>query len=177
MIKPVTVPNRWLYLIAAILWNGVGVMLCRLAILWLSAVQKRPGLELVLVGISAAIPMSHFAFVPIAQKNIKRIGGLAGRVSVFAFQAPRGYLIIAFMMAFGFVLRHSFLPKEYLASAYEMIGISLILGSVLFYRAFWKAQYSHRASLDSAREPSLDSAREPSLDSAREPSLDSAREP
>jgi hypothetical protein len=139
-MKTITVPNRWLYLIAGILWNGAGVMLCRLAVLWLSVVQKRLGLELAIVGIGAAIPMSHFAFVPIAHKNIRRIGELVGRVSVFAFQAPRGYLIIVFMILFGFALRHSFLPKEYLASAYEMIGISLILGSVLFYRAFWKTR-------------------------------------
>lgn len=140
-MKTVAVPNRWLYLIAGILWNAVGVMLCRLAVLWLSTVPKRLGIELAIAGIGAAIPMCHFAFMPIAQKNIRRIGELADRSSVFAFQAPRGYFIISFMMLFGFILRHSFLPKEYLASAYEMIGTSLILGSVLFYRAFWKAQY------------------------------------
>lgn len=136
----ITVQKSWLYLIAGLLWNAVGVMLCRLAVLWLGVAGKRVGIELALVGISAAIPMSHFAFVPIAQKNIKRIGEFAGKASLLAFQAPRGYLIIAFMMAMGFVLRHSVLPKEYLASAYEMIGISLILGSVLFFRAFWKTR-------------------------------------
>ena len=139
-MKSVTVPARWLYLIAGLLWNAAGVMLCRLAVLWLGVAGKRVGIELALVGISAAVPMSHFAFVPIAQKNIKRIGEFAGKASLLAFQAPRGYLIIVFMMAMGFVLRHSVLPKEYLASAYEMIGISLILGSVLFFRAFWKTR-------------------------------------
>jgi hypothetical protein len=136
----ITVPKRWLYLIAGLLWNIAGLMLCRLTVIWLGVAGKRVGIELTLVGISAAVPMSHFAFVPIAQKNIKRIGEFAGKASLLAFQAPRGYLIIAFMMAMGFVLRHSVLPKEYLASAYEMIGISLILGSVLFFRAFWKTR-------------------------------------
>jgi hypothetical protein len=115
-------------------------MLCRLAVVWLGVVGNWMGLELALVGMSAAVPMSHLVFIPIAKKNIKRIGAFAGKASFLAFQAPRGYLIIVFMMAMGFTLRHSVLPKEYLASAYEMIGISLILGSMLFYRAFWKTR-------------------------------------
>jgi hypothetical protein len=139
-MKSIAVPVRWLYLIAGLMWNAVGVMLCRLAILWLGVVGKRVGLELALVGMSAAIPMSHFAFIPIAQKNIRRIGLFAGKASLLAFQAPRGYLIIALMMTMGFVLRHSVIPKEYLAGAYETIGISLILGSALFYHAFWKSR-------------------------------------
>jgi hypothetical protein len=138
-LKP-AVPKRWLLIIAGVLWDGVGLLLLRLAIGWLSLVHRRLGLELALLGVGSALPMYRFGFSHIVEKNIRRMNELSDRVCVFAFQAWRGYAIIAFMMALGYTLRHSGLPKEYLACVYLMIGSSLILGSLLFYREFWNSR-------------------------------------
>jgi hypothetical protein len=137
--KP-AVPKRWLLIIAGALWNGAGFLLLRLAIGWLLFVPRRLGLELTLLGVGSALPMYWFGFSHIAKKNIRRMNEFTHGVCVFAFQAWRGYAVIAFMMALGYMLRHSALPREYLACAYLMIGSSLILGSLQFYREFWNSR-------------------------------------
>ena len=55
---------------------------------------------------------------------------------VFSFISWKSYLIIAVMIAVGTILRHSAIPKQYLAILYIGIGLALILSSVRYMRIF-----------------------------------------
>jgi len=55
---------------------------------------------------------------------------------LFAFIPWKSYLIIAAMITMGAVLRHSDIPKQYLAILYIGIGLALILSSVRYMRIF-----------------------------------------
>jgi hypothetical protein len=59
-------------------------------------------------------------------------------VCFFAFQAWKSYLVIAFMVMFGFILRHSMIPKYYLSVPYTAIGGALILSSFHYYARLWR---------------------------------------
>ena len=51
-------------------------------------------------------------------------------------QVWRSYLIVIVMIAMGIDLRHSPLPKPYLAVLYGGIGMALVLSSVRYLRHF-----------------------------------------
>ena len=59
-----------------------------------------------------------------------------GKKCLFAFIPWKSYLIIAVMMTMGIVLRHSSIPKQYLAVLYIGIGLALVLSSVRYMRIF-----------------------------------------
>lgn len=129
-----TVSRRWLYLAAGLLWGGVGMMLCWRAAGWLAAESISRELLLSALGIAAGTVIYRFKFAKIADRNIKRIGHLRARASLFAFQSAASYLVIVFMMGLGIALRHSSVPKPYLAVLYIGIGLGMLLGSLRYYR-------------------------------------------
>ena len=75
----------------------------------------------------------YFGFSNVAKKNIERLSQFQDKVCFFAFQAWKSYLIIAVMAAMGAFLRHSPIPKQYLAVIYLAIGGALILSSFRYY--------------------------------------------
>lgn len=129
-----TVERRWLYLVAALLWGVVGIMLCARAYGWLEQETISHEVMLAALGIAAGAAIYRFKFSKIADKNIKRIGQLRENACVFAFQSKYTYLLIVFMMALGIALRHSPIPKPYLAVIYTGIGLGLFLSSLRYYR-------------------------------------------
>ena len=131
-----SVPRAWLMLIAGLLWCAVGVVLWVRALGWLRDLHAAMLLPILLgsaLGVIAHLTM----FVRIARKNLRRLRALPSRACVFAFQAWRSYLVIAFMIALGLALRISPMPKHVLAVLYTAIGSALILsGSVVGKAAF-----------------------------------------
>jgi len=109
-------------------------MLCLMAFHWLSDSIWPYNLIGAVSGFFSGIVIYHFGFSKIAQRNIKRIAGLPNQVCLFAFQAWRSYLLILIMMCFGFLLRHSSLPRIALAMIYLSIGTALTLSSSLYYQ-------------------------------------------
>jgi hypothetical protein len=67
---------------------------------------------------------------------------LPAKGCLFAFQAWRSYLIIGVMIGLGFVLRHSQIPKAYLAIVYFAVGGALILASFHYYACLWRTLVS-----------------------------------
>jgi hypothetical protein len=47
-------------------------------------------------------------------------------------------LIIAVMISLGLFLRHSSLPKQYLAVIYLAVGGALFLSSFYYYKLLWR---------------------------------------
>ncbi len=131
------VSKYWLIMLAGLMWSAVGILLCRLAYIWLSAADWYTALPLGLLGIISAVIAWLFGFSGIARKNIDRLCLLPDKCCIFAFQAWKNYLIIIFMIMLGIVMRHSPLPKQFLAVIYATIGGALFLSSFQYYQRIW----------------------------------------
>lgn len=130
------VPKRWLFAIVAVIWTGVGVLLCGRAILWIEPMSIGREILAEAGGLLIAIPGYSYLFTKIVQKNIDRIHRLPDPACAFAFAAWRGYFMIGLMVTLGIALRNSTIPKFYLAFPYTAMGGMLLIGSVNFYGQF-----------------------------------------
>ena len=131
------VEKKWLLLISGFMWSAVGVFLNSLTWRWLEMYDTQTAIVAHISGIALGITISLFGFSKIAGKNVNRIYALPEKVSVFAFQEGRSYLLIAFMMSLGiFIRRSGLIPKNLLAPMYIGIGFALFLTSFLYYKHF-----------------------------------------
>jgi len=144
--KP-AVSKYWLIAMAGMMWSAVGIMLCRQSYLWLAAVPGHLAVPLGSIGVIFAVIAYWFGFSGIALKNTDRLCLLADKSCIFAFQAWRSYLIIIFMITLGLTLRHSPVPKHFLAVIYIAIGGALFLASFQFYRRLWTIKILKRPCL------------------------------
>jgi hypothetical protein len=128
--------KRVLVLLAGLMWCGVGIMLVRFAITWLS----RPGISgagfYYAAGFISAMPIHHFGFLKIADKNLNRLMPLTAKKCVFSFMTWRSYIIVLIMVSMGIGLRHSSIPKQYLSILYNGIGLALFLSGIRYLRFF-----------------------------------------
>lgn len=135
--KP-AVPKSFLLVLAGIVWECVGVMLLLLAFSWLKATSETFLYFHWGAGIVLALLIHHFGFLKIVDKNLSRILQMDGKKCVFAFFPRKSYLLILVMVLMGAILRHSMIPKKYLAILYIGIGLALILSSIRYLRFFYK---------------------------------------
>lgn len=145
------VTKSCLIALAGLMWTGVGVMLCRLAYIWLAVISRAMAASLGLFGIGMAVAAYYLGFSKIARKNIKRLCLLTERTCVFAFQTWRGYLIIGFMTTLGIILRTSAIPKQYLAVVYTTIGGAIFLSSFHYYGLLWKIVFQQNPHQNESR--------------------------
>ncbi len=132
------VPKHWLLLLAGLLWFGVGCMLDGLAWSWLNTETVGEAAVLGSMGFAFAMAIHHFGFLRIVDKNLARILPMQGKRCVFSFMPWKSYLLIVGMSLLGATLRHSPLPKPYLAVLYTAIGTALILSSLRYFRVLFK---------------------------------------
>ena len=132
------VDKRFLIALSGIIWSIVGIILCSLALNWLSQTTAKNAIWLGIVGIILSLLIHHFGFLKLVDKNIKRIISKEGKICIFAFQPWKSYLIIAIMIGMGIVLRHSSLPKPYLSVIYIGFGGAMVLSSIRYHRIFLK---------------------------------------
>jgi len=136
-LKPAVSKNVLLFL-AGFMWICVGIMLLFLAISWLATASKTTlGLFLV-IGFVVALLVHHFGFLNIVDHNLERIMIMNEKQCLFSFISWKSYLIIIIMVTLGVLLRHSEIPKHYLAILYTGIGLALILSSVRYMRVFFR---------------------------------------
>lgn len=136
-LKP-AVTSYLLLFIAGTVWLLVGFMLLSLAFTWLSRASNINNHLFMIVGAVCALLIHHFGFLKIADKNLKRILEMKNKTCIFAFIPWKSYLIIAIMVLMGALLRHSIIPKHYLAVLYIAIGLALVLSSIRYLRAFFR---------------------------------------
>ncbi|MBU8913396.1 MAG: hypothetical protein KOO61_05180 [Spirochaetales bacterium] len=127
------VNKRWLFVLAGLMWSGVGGYLIYLAYGWLRPLPSGRAILLASAGVLLALVIYRFGFSRLAEKNIKRISQFKDRASIFAFQSWKSYIIIPVMIGLGIFLRKSPLPKQYLAIMYIGIGGGLFLSSLHYY--------------------------------------------
>lgn len=130
-----------LLLLSGVMWIAVGIMLLHYAYQWLVERGGIPALVLAVIGLVCSLAIHHFGFLKIVDKNLSRILPLKGKRCVFAFQPWKSYLIILVMVGMGIGLRHSPIPKPYLAVLYLGIGMALILSSLRYLRVFLRETY------------------------------------
>jgi len=131
------IARYWLWLLAGILWSGVGITLCIMACYWLSGIDWPVSIQGAGAGLGLGFLIYYFGFSHIARKNIHRIAQQPDTVCLFAFQAWKSYLLIVVMMLLGYTLRHSPVPRLILAVIYSAIGTGLTLSSSLYYAEFF----------------------------------------
>ena len=136
--KPAVTKNVLLFL-AGFIWACVGIMLLLLAFSWLSKVSHTTFYLFGGAGIAIALVIHHFGFLKIVDRNLDRILPMDEKKCLFAFIPWKSYLMIPVMITMGVVLRHSAIPKQYLAILYTAIGLALILSSVRYLRFFFRA--------------------------------------
>lgn len=129
-------PKRWLLILAGLMWSAVGIMLLNYAVSWLAIQFSTASVLLGILGIVLSVVAYRLLFLKIARTNIDRILALKEKACLFSFQAWKGYLIIVVMITTGILLRHSVIPKPYLAVLYTTIGAALALASISYYTQF-----------------------------------------
>ncbi len=123
-----------LLFIAGAVWMAIGTGLDLLAGSWLHREPTTPALLSAAIGVAAALIIHHFGFLRIVDRNLGRIRPMEGRRCAFAFIPLKSYGLIAVMILLGTLLRHSPLPKLYLAPLYIGIGTALVLSSIRYLR-------------------------------------------
>ncbi len=130
------VDKKILVLLAGLMWCGVGVMLISFSVNWLAHFDNR--LIFYSAGFIAAMPIHHFGFLKIADKNLNRLLPVTVRKCVFSFMTWKSYIIVIIMVSMGIALRHSPIPKNYLSVLYTGIGLALFLSGLRYFRFFIK---------------------------------------
>jgi uncharacterized membrane protein len=134
-IKPAVTKTVLLFL-AGFVWFCVGTMLLVLAYSWLADATRTIFFAFFGLGIGLALLVHHFGFLKIVDKNIERILPMVEKKCLFSFITWKSYLIIIVMVAMGSFLRHSAIPRHYLAVLYIGIGLALVLSSLRYIRVF-----------------------------------------
>ena len=111
-------------------------MLLNYSYSWLVLESRRIIIIFSGIGIVLALLVHHLGFLKVADKNLKRILLMEEKVSVFSFMTWKSYILVAGMIIMGITLRHSAIPKHYLAVLYIGIGFALILSSIRYIRFF-----------------------------------------
>ncbi|MBS0000142.1 MAG: hypothetical protein KFF73_14270 [Cyclobacteriaceae bacterium] len=124
-----------LVLIAGLVWVAVGTAMSRLAILWWQSYTGSFLILFVILGLILGIVKGYYIFSRIVRKNIDRISRMDKTGFVLAFIPWKTYLLIAGMVILGVTLRHSLLPRQYLAIIYMGIGLAMILSG---FQYFWR---------------------------------------
>ncbi|MDD8017337.1 MAG: hypothetical protein PHP42_03070 [Bacteroidota bacterium] len=133
--KP-AVPKSILFILAGLLWSVAGIILCQYALRWLMAVTWEQEAAFGIVGLVFAFIIYQAGFKAIVKKNLSRLHALPERPCLFAFASWKSYLLIGVMIMMGILLRHSAVPKYYLAVPYEAMGSVLVIGSISYYRSW-----------------------------------------
>ncbi len=131
-----TVARYWHLLTGGFVWFAVGNALILVACSWLSETQWPLNLFLALGSMGIGFVIHFYLVSRIALRNILRIQTLPEVTCLFAFQAPRSYFLVIFMMLLGFILRHLPIPKYITAPIYIMMGSALAFSSSLYFQAF-----------------------------------------
>jgi hypothetical protein len=141
-----SVDKSILVLLAGLMWCGVGILLVSYAVRWLSVCNGRKEFIFYSAGFLAAMPIHHFGFLKIADKNLNRILPITGNKSLLSFMTWKSYIIVIIMVSMGIALRHSSIPKPYLSILYNGIGLALFLSGIRYFRFFFKLIVEKRSS-------------------------------
>jgi len=129
------IPSSRLPLLAGMIWGAVGTMLLWRSLGWFLPAEKT-GLfwGTLVVGLVMAGGMIPGMFPKIVRKNLARLSERPTQACLFSVFAWRSWLLVSVMSIGGVVLRHSEIPRLYLAGPYLGMGLCLLSGSLMYFR-------------------------------------------
>jgi hypothetical protein len=136
-IKP-AVGRQTLLFMGGFVWVCVGGMLLTFSGRWLGAFHDASPIPFVLAGVFLALVVHHFGFLKIVDRNLGRLLTAREKKCVFYFMPWKSYPTVAIMAVLGVLLRHSPIPRQYLAILYIGIGLGLILSSMRYFRVLFR---------------------------------------
>jgi hypothetical protein len=128
------IDRKYLILLAGIVWCGVGIMLITFATTWLIRYDGKGNYLFYVAGFILAMPIHHFGFLKLADKNLNRLLPVTEKKCLFSFMTWKSYLTVIIMVSMGIALRHSRIPKQYLSIIYNGIGLALFLSGIRYLR-------------------------------------------
>ena len=130
-----TVGRRGLVRVAAAVWCCAGLVLLSLAAGWLIERGGSAAFLLAFGGLPIGLTIHRFGLSRIVRRNVERIRSRPESSCIFGFQPCRSYLLIGIMITMGAALRHSSIPKPWLAVPYTGMGLALVLSALSYLRA------------------------------------------
>lgn len=124
-------------LLAAVLWSIIGLGLSVRGAVWLAATGKS---WIFVPAILFGCLKSFFILDKSAKIIIARIKGLDDGSCLGGVYSVRTWLLVLFMIIFGYLLRRSPAPQELIGFFYGAVGWSLLLSSRLGWRAWLAAK-------------------------------------
>lgn len=126
------VSNKNLLLIASIVWLIAGYNVLSIGI---KAYTDYLTLLNVVLSMIVFFIFQHFVFRPLVNKHTKRIKSYKTPQLFIHFFDLKSFLIMAFMMTFGIILRvFNLAPEVFIAVFYTGLGTSLCLAGGLFLK-------------------------------------------
>lgn len=127
-----------LILLAALVWMMAGSMVIKTGV----SAYSSNDFKFIYLAISLLVFGLFFfkIFSPLATKNKNRIMNLEhNQVKIWKFLDKKGYLIMAFMMTFGILLRKSGLVRDlYIFIFYLGLGVALFSAGVKYMYLYFK---------------------------------------
>ena len=137
------IKKRGLLFVAALVWLAAGVNILRIGIVSIISTygKGKPFWDFGIPFFAVLIFVGFTAmFYRLVGKHERRIMGYdAEKVSVFLFFDLKGYLMMAFMMTLGILLRRGgFMPEVFFAFFYTGLGSALSLAGLRFGVRFFR---------------------------------------
>ena len=120
------VDKRVHLLLSAVLWTAVGLWLMLRGGLWLYSTGAS---WLIVPALLLGSGKSLLILDRTARNGIERILRFSGTTCLGAVYSYKTWLLVVAMMAVGFLLRQSAIPKSVLVTLYVAIGWALVLSS------------------------------------------------
>ena len=133
------IPTRYLLLVNGLLWMAVGVKILLTGVDYYGRLESIPWWYFLL---SAVVFTGFwFMFTGVVRKYSARIMSMTEpKTSIFKTFSIKGYIIIAFMITLGIVLKRiPQVPDSFIAWFYCGLGPGLLSAGVRFIVRWWKA--------------------------------------
>ena len=128
--------TKTLAFIAGIIWLIAGLNVCRIGV----ASWTNLDTTSVVMVIGSIVTMILFSsmFVKMLFKNMRRIQEIeAEKRRVWNIMPLKSYIIMAFMITFGVLLRScQVIPRSFIASFYVGLGSALMMAGIIYISAF-----------------------------------------
>lgn len=139
------------YLMAALLWTGVGIFLLYRGV---SEALLLEGGKLMAVAVGAGLAgaMKGFKVMrPAARKGATRIAGRGDNRCIGGFISFKTWALVILMGVMGKYLRSAHLPHWLLGFLLGGVGTALLLGSAVYWRSFASGVRTPRNGVNSSR--------------------------
>jgi hypothetical protein len=134
------IPTRHLLLVNGLLWTAIGI---KIALTGVNAYRHLEVIPWWYFVLSAVVFAGFYVmFTGVVRKYAARIEALPDpKTSIFKTFSVKGYLIIAFMITLGIMLKRiPQVPDSFIAWFYSGLGPGLFSAGIRFLIRWWKAR-------------------------------------